>query len=192
MELVSRTKGKLCDAVKADFGDSLEENYHQLKKTFRGYCGLSQCISGYRLQDLGLSVKPLATQSLPNYYFGHAALTVLHKDNCQQRLYLIDPTFIQFRALEDCDRSPVHFLQCKSGMKLQDELLNKGYVQFSPYLSHLYLTAFCNGKRPFKSDQDAFDFCKKPPKHRYHFSHGSGSNQFDRSELAKLGLLIEP
>ncbi len=57
--------------------EEASEDFPDLQKNvLRGYCGFTQCVAGYALQDMGLKPKAFVTHSLPLFYHGHAGLTL--------------------------------------------------------------------------------------------------------------------
>jgi hypothetical protein len=163
-----------------------------ITQVFRGLCGLAQCIGGYALQDLNVDVRAVATQSLQGYWHGHAALTARLTDRGNSRLYLIDPTFIQFSDdVVDGALSPVSRLgETKDGQELTNALLERGYVELTPRRAWLYTAAFCQGHPPFATEEEAYRFLEAPPDHPYHFRQEPDSNRFSRAKLGQEGLLI--
>lgn len=162
-----------------------------LTNIFKGQCGLAQCIGGYALQDLGLNVKPLATQSLGHLnWHGHAILTVRFDDD----IYLIDPTFTQFcgSAIIDGALSPeMHLSQTQEGLFIIDQLLHHGHIRLTPERAHLYLAALCQGIEPFSDNNQAYAFFRDPPSHPYHYHHEPDNDLYSRQNLYKNGLLIK-
>lgn len=165
-----------------------------LQSIFTGCCGLAQCIAGYALQDLGVSVKPLATQSLGDYYrHGHAALVCEVAEESGSRWHLIDPTFEQFCVAQDAqDRSSpaFHLRQSSEGANIVAQLSKRGHVSLTPARAMLYLSSFCNGVAPLENDA-AMVFMKNPPPHPYHFRRDVDSDEYSRENLGQYGQLID-
>lgn len=162
-----------------------------LTKTFAGYCGLAQCIAGYALQDLSIPVRPVATQSLPDFWHGHAILTA----TINERLFLIDPTFAQFCEADTMYETPsprAILSRTPEGNTMLELLLGRGYLALTPERAGLYLASLCKGRNPLNGDADAYSFLERPPHHPYHFHHEPDDDMFDRKVLARNGLLIAP
>lgn len=191
--IVERTRETLCSNENLDQPQSWATPTIDLCEKFRGLCGLAQCIAGYALQDAGTDVKPLATQSLTNYWHGHAALTVQTNDGGIERSFLIDPTFCQFLAPSEGEGpSPVSRLhETAEGTRIAESLLENGYIELNENVAALYISSFCKGVCPL-SIRDAFNFANNPPAHPYHFRRDEGCDDFSRDNLAGWGLLIRP
>ncbi len=162
-----------------------------LRTRFQGCCGLAQCVAGYALQDAGLRVRPVATQSLRDCWYGHAALTVALDDQART-LLLIDPTFVQFTGAAE-PGSPYqpaeHLSRSAPGRALLSDVLGAGFAELTPQRAAHYLASFCEGRRPMNGNQ-AILFLRDPPPHAYHFRKDAGSDAFSRENLSKLGLLL--
>ena len=189
--IVKGTRGVLLRATEGVSNDPSDEQSLDLRVRFQGCCGLAQCVAGYALQDEGLSVRPLATQSLKGYWYGHAALTVEVEEDGVERLFIVDPTFCQFIAsAEAAVPLPATYLrQTPEGALLLAEILRDGYAELTEERALLYLDAFCNGNSGL-GIKEAFDFVKNPPEHPYHFRRDIDSDEFSRESLKNLGWRI--
>lgn len=187
-DLVRETRAVLIRAMERERFRYEQKEFFSLRKTFEGYCGLAQCVAGYALQDAGAVVRPLATQSLEVYRAGHAALTVSVNDDSCSRLYLIDPTFVQFCRGRNNENAPGNILdRTEAGREIKKELLEKGFIELTPERAQLYLASFCAGRAPFQSTQNAFEFCTNPPAHGYHYKHDYNDDMFSRENLLRNG-----
>lgn len=191
--LVDETRVILRHAIDRDFKD--EEGYRNwLRESFHGYCGLAQCVAGYALQQAGAVVHPLATQSLDNNWFGHAALTVTVNTKGEDSVYLVDPTFRQFCmeddqiTYEDNISPGAQLDKTFVGRVFKKEILEFGFAELTPARAALYLSSFCKGES-FAEDT-AFEFCKNPPPHGYHFKYDYNSDRFSPENLARQGDII--
>jgi hypothetical protein len=179
---------KLREAVDDDYRNS-PPHERELATCFNGYCGLSQCIAGYYLQDIGVPVMPLATQSLPGWIFGHAALTVRIASGNFEKVFLVDPTFVQFTAVKI---RPSPLFEGQTGEFIKKRLVEAGYIELTPVIAAAYLSAFCGGKAPFSTAEEAYSFCANPPPHEFHYRHSPDNDWFSRENLAMRGQLLGP
>jgi hypothetical protein len=177
-QIVQDTRKKLLKALGRDLAHSVDDN------DFAGCCGLAQCIAGYRLQDMGFQPEAFATQSLPEWKIGHAALVWEVSGPCGSQLFLIDPTFKQFSTSAQNSNEQIRLFF--------DQLTDNGYVELKPTDCEAYLAFFCDGASPLSSAEAAYEFLRCPPRHEYHFSAGDGTSRFDRKELSDQQLLILP
>ncbi|EPA97881.1 hypothetical protein [Pseudomonas sp. G5(2012)] len=165
-----------------------------LQSIFAGCCGLAQCIAGYALQDLGVPVKPLATQSLEGYYQqGHAVLVCKVAEKADSRWHLIDATFGQFcgeAKYLDTPSPAFYLMQSAEGAGMTAALLERGHVSLTPERAALYLSAFCNGVAPLEKGL-AMVFMQNPPQHPYHYRRDIGCDDYSRENLGRYGQLID-
>lgn len=190
--IIEGTRDALLRATQEDCKPLPAPAAPDLTARFQGCCGLAQCIAGYALQDAGLKVRPVATQSLRDYWHGHAALSVEVAEAQGRNWFILDPTFCQFCAVQPDDAVPLpafHLQQSAEGAALLAALLEDGYAALTADRAILYLAAFCRGTSPFERDK-AFDFLKNPPSHPYHFRRDVDCEDFSRDNLARRGLLI--
>jgi len=139
---------------------------------FKGQRGAAQSSLYFAFKDMGMPFRPLATQSLSNYYFGHAAGIV--PDFEDGKVYLIDPTFKQFQHTELDAIPPADILAAtEEGRFILTSLLEDGYVELTAERARLYLEAFLNGESIGLSDEEALDFITNPPDHRFHLIFSS-------------------
>lgn len=192
-QIVQRTQHKVRGALHVVQEIDRPSCAPTLSETFRGQCGLAQCIAGYALKDLGMQVHPIATQSLDAYWHGHAALSVEVESEDRTRWFIIDPTFIQFCqdvAPAEVPNPSFYLNTDEEGRSILNLLTERGFFELTPGRASSYLAAFCQGKRPFQTDDDAFAFLKRPPFHPYHFCYSPGSDRYSRETLQRDGLLI--
>ena len=164
---------------------------YNLTEKFIGQCGLAQCLGGYALNDLGYSCHPIATQSLQDYWHGHATLSTHFSHKLLDNIYLFDPTFIQFcHNYYDHDFvSPSTILKSSmEGRRILKDIFKKGYLEVTPRTAQIYLSSFCQGK--MMPLHEAFSFVSNPPYHPYHFCFEPGDHRFSREALKTNGLLI--
>lgn len=163
-EIVRQTRESLREKI---LFNSPIESFKPLNTIFRGHCGTAQCLTGYGLEDCGVTVKPIATQSLRGCAFPHAALSAAGED----KLYIVDSTFSQFCAnsARGSDNPEGIMSQTTEGEYAVRQLVEHGYVEASPSLAYLYFRAFCKGNSPFMDEKQAFDFLKDPGSNPYHF-----------------------
>lgn len=191
--VVGDTREKLRKAIDDDAKTNPHVDAPALMQSFAGCCGLAQCVAGYFLQDLGVAVKPIATQSLPGWRQGHALLCITAPDQAGGRSYLFDPTFIQFchRTEESAHPTPPVDLLSGLGEKNATMLIQDGFVELTDEIAAAYLSFFCHGEMPFASPADCLAFCKDPYPHPYHFNAGDGTDRFSRAQLHRDGLSLQ-
>lgn len=193
-EIVMKTQEILRYATQLHADHLNQRDLTDLQAAFAGCCGLAQCVAGYAFQDLGVPAKPLATQSLEDYWVqGHAALVVEIPEGPDSGWYLIDPTFCQFcveAASEDAP-SPANYLsQTSTGLDIVTSLLSRGYLKLTPEIAALYLSSFCMGISPLQANE-AMAFMKNPPPHPYHFRRDIECDDYSRENLARYNQLID-
>ncbi len=189
--VIKKTRLYLINSATSNFNINAENPYltNTYLKMLEGRCGFVQSLIGYALQDLGLRVKPMATQSLKEYYHGHAALSLELPIENGFKWFLIDPTFGQFCTTERCNLDievpdPGYYLiGTEKGKEIADSLLRKGYVEIDPTMAFLYLSSFCKGHPPFKEESEAFGFLKDPPKNNMHYWFSRESMSRDKLSL---------
>lgn len=197
IDIARRTRKILLRAISDDCTRNYRPNQKTLSKTFLGYCGLAQCIAGYFIEDHiildGISVKPVATQSLQGWWHGHALLSIkiATTENCC--LYLLDPTFKQFMGKNGSHaKNPFELMrQSTEGRLMANELCLYGVTRLTPFRASIYIMSFCQGHRPFDTDNDAFEFFQSPPEHPYHFAYAPGDDRFSRPSLQAAGYTLD-
>ncbi|MBQ6841446.1 MAG: hypothetical protein IJO63_04965 [Bacilli bacterium] len=130
---------------------------------FHNKCDTAQAMEYHYLKDLGLEPIPSMTQfAITNHIIGHSFLVVKLLVEDQERLYLLDPTYIQFFSQEDCSMqkfyvsalSPDTILATPDpGFFIREKqkgmakfLLDHGYILLTPEVARMYGDSFFNTK----------------------------------------------
>ncbi len=195
--VVAQVRGLLLKGLRADFSRSNgnpEFTPDLSKQSLKGYCGFAQCAAAYVLHDMGVEVKAVAIQSLPETAHGHVFLTAaIPLASGGKQWLLLDPTFKQFcgpgpapdSASQNHEISPGFYMQMQAdGEARRNQLLSKGYLPLTHENAGHYLAAFCRGLNPLKSDDEAFSFLTDPPSSKMNY-------WFSREELASKGYGIK-
>ena len=191
-----RAKAVLQKAVHDDCDRFSNFDRASLTKTFNGYCGLAQCMIGLFVDEHfdGRSVRiaPFASQSLENWWFGHAAVVVTTGESDNLRTYIIDPTFVQFEEAESIGVvGPVQILnRTEAGSALARKLLENGVAEIDASLAFLYSSSFSHGVSSFSHPEDALNFLRNPPFHPYHFSYSDSGTLYDQRLLRERGYTL--
>lgn len=192
-----RAKAVLQKAVHDDCDRFSNFDRASLTKTFNGYCGLAQCMIGLFIDEHfdGQSVKiaPFASQSLEDWWFGHAAVVITAGQGEGSRSFIVDPTFVQFDQAEAIGiTGPVQILKrTESGAALAKKLSETGVAEIDGALADLYASAFRRqGISPFRCPKDALQFLRNPPEHPYHFSYSGSGTMYDADMLRERGYTI--
>ena len=161
-----------------------------LKHDFKGQCGAAQSMLYYAFQNMGMTFRPLNTQSLSNYYFGHASGVL--EDGKAGKTYLVDPTFAQFKHTEYDAIPPADILgSTDEGHLILQSLLKDGYIELTPLRARLYLESFLNGENLSLSDEQAFDFILNPPQNKHHLTFGFPTIQGTPENLQAAGFWLD-
>ena len=161
---------------------------NSLSHDFTGQCGAAQSILFYAFADLGIKYKPFASQSLENYFFGHAA-GIISDDKGKH--YLIDPTFTQFATNKNQEQPSDILRKSDEGCKLLEELLKKYFFEVTKDTAYLYLQSFLNKQKVNISKDEAYQFLINPPQHEYHLTYASDDRKATRTSLKNDGFLLE-
>lgn len=179
--LIAKTRGMLKKALALDYkidhenlpvveGDihlkgrgSLDFN----KSSLLGYCGHAQSFLNWSLQERGYAPacftinKGNGTDAHPaipsGAAFNHVAMTVDIPTTEGVKTFLLDPTFRQFCA-GDKNEPGALLANSPDGEHIVKTLLADGFIELTPEIASIYITAFCKGIRPFTSEKDAQKF----------------------------------
>jgi hypothetical protein len=191
-----RAKNVLQKAVHDDCDRFENFDRASLTKTFNGYCGLAQCMIGLFIDEhfdrQSVKIAPFASQSLENWWFGHAAVVVSASEGKDVRSFIIDPTFVQFVEAKDIGiAGPIQILQrSEEGAALAKKLSETGVAEIDATFAELYASAFCQGVSSFQCPEDALQFLRNPPQHPYHFSYSGSGTMYDAGMLRERGYTI--
>lgn len=130
------------------------------RHTFKGKCGKTQSALVYWLEEMGLTGKPVAFQSIigRNGYFNHVWTTLALLVEGKKQWFLLDPCYQQF--CEVSRRAPGQYFP------LAQELANKGFITLTPDVAMTYLQAINLNRPVFESSTEAMNFMTSPPRHK--------------------------
>lgn len=130
---------------------------------FSWKCDLAQSILCHYLNKIGCPNFPCMTQSaITNDIEGHSFVTIMLMVNDEEKVFLLDPTYIQFFKKENCTKdkifvSPMYpdkvLLKPHPGYYIKEEdkdmasyLLNHGHILLDEKAARMYGDSFYNTK----------------------------------------------
>ena len=144
--------------------------YEQLKKisidmnlnTLDGFCELSQLITIYPLEELGLKVTKNTAASNFEFDKNHSFGTVTFNIDGEEQVYLIDPTYKQFFIKENCTKGKLYIGESVSPGYYADktfasDLLKKGYIKLDKEKAKMYGEPFTKSAKKDSSFIDYYD-----------------------------------
>ncbi len=130
-------------------------------------CDLAQSIIYYYLKSLNIESNPVNTNEIMEGVCGHSLITATFKTKQGEKIYLIDPTYIQFFSRENCDPSkfviinnricispdPGYFVIRSQSTKTLMTLLEEGYAELTEELAKAYGDSFFQTKQGIEPSQ---------------------------------------
>ncbi len=154
-------------------------------------CDLAQSMIYYYLNKLGINVHSVNTNDVIPGVSGHSLILASFDTTEGEKLFLIDPTYLQFFSSEKCDDSkfviinntvcvspdPGYFVVKSGKEEVILPLLKNGYIEFNEDVAEVYGDSFFKTKQGTLSSQ-------------INNNHASGSNyikwfMYYKSNLSK-------
>lgn len=130
-------------------------------------CDLAQSMIYYYLKGLNINVHPVNTNDVIDAVCGHSLILATIKTTAGDKLYLIDPTYIQFFSKENCNINkfviinnkvciapdPGFFVVNSKNTNKLLPLLTEGYIEFKEDVAKAYGDSFFQTKQGTAPDQ---------------------------------------
>lgn len=189
---------------------------------FLGYCGVGQGITGFTLQNMGLNpniinVNPTFGKNVGRHAFVTVRIPIKNEEgNINNKLYLVDTTYKQFFLRDEVTISNGTYikdkkfggkvapmagywvLRMKKGTKFAQELLEKGFIEFTEENAKIYGDGFV------LEEKERRDYTKVPTKKEMNTSiegkvylsaveviKNQEEIDFEREEFEYLGINIK-
>lgn len=180
----------------ADYEDISMKNY-----SFSFKCDLAQSMICYYLNDLNIKCNPINTNEVINGVCGHSLVLAYYGE----KIYLIDPTYIQFFSKEKCDINkyviiddkicispdPGYFVVRDNKENIILPLLENGYIEFNEEVAKAYGDSFFQTKQGVSLEESKNNVAGGSNYIKWFNSYTSNlSKTID--ELENMNLLIKP
>ena len=143
------------------------ENVNMEDYSYSYKCDLAQSIIFYYLNELNIKTNPINTNEVINGVCGHSLITAIFKTDNGEKLYLIDPTYIQFFDKENCDKNkfvvindlvcvtpdPGFFVVNANNVNILLPLLKNGYIELTEDVAKAYGDSFFQTKQGVSLNQ---------------------------------------
>ena len=137
------------------------EGFDMREYLYSSKCDLAQSMICYYLNKLGISVNPVNTNEIIPGVCGHSFVIARFESTNGEKIFLIDPTYIQFFDEENCDinkfviidgkvciaPSPGFFVIEDGSEKKIMPLLTDGYIEFTEEVAKIYGDSFFRTKQ---------------------------------------------
>ena len=167
-------------------------------------CDLTQSMISYYLKDLNIKVNPVNTNEVIADVCGHSLIIANFKTASGEKIYLIDPTYIQFFSKENYDISkfvivknkvciapdPGFFVVNSNNTNLLMPLLTDGYIEFTEEVAKAYGDSFFQTKQGISPDQIKYNVASGSKYIKWFQSYTSQLSK-SKEELSNMDLLIE-
>ena len=136
------------------------ENVDMQDYSYSYKCDLAQSMIYYYLNQFNINANPVNTNEVIKDVCGHSIITTKINTTDGEKIYLIDPTYIQFFTKERCDirkfiiikericetPDPGFFIQIKHNEEVIKPLLEDGYIEFREDVAKAYGDSFFQTK----------------------------------------------
>ena len=157
-------------------------------------CDLAQSMIYYYLKGLNINAHPVNTNEVINGVCGHSLILVTINTTSGERLYLVDPSYIQFFSKENCNITkfiiiknqvcvapdPGFFVVNSSNTEKLLPLLRAGYIEFTEDIAKAYGDSF------FQTKQGT-----SPEQIKYNVASGSNYIRWFKNFTSKISKTVE-
>ena len=171
--------------------------------SFSYKCDLAQSMICYYLNSIGINAKPINTNEVINGVTGHSFVIASYNTEVGEKLFLIDPTYIQFFNKENCNASKYVILKnqvCISpdpGFFIVENheedrvkpLLEDGYIELTEEVAKAYGDSFFQTKQGTNYNQIRNNKASGSNYIKW-FKGCTSSLSKSEDELYNMGLLI--
>ena len=184
----------------ADYEETTIEDYSYSFK-----CDLAQSMIYYYLKNLNIKVNPVNTNEMIKDVTGHSLIVANINTTEGEKIYLVDPTYIQFFSKENCDPNkfviindmvcispdPGYFVIRNNNEDLVMPLLTYGYIEFSEDVAKAYGDSFFQTQQGINPNQIDHNVASGSSYIKW-FNHTTSNLSKSEEELANLNLLFTP
>lgn len=135
--------------------------------SFSYKCDLAQSIIFYYLNNIGINANPININEVINGVTGHSFVIATFNTTIGEKVYLIDPTYIQFFDKNKCNINrfvilknkvcispdPGYFIVESHNEKIINPLLENGYIELTEKVAKAYGDSFFKTKQGTNYDQ---------------------------------------
>lgn len=182
-------------------------DYEGIKMSEYSYsnkCDLAQSMICYYLRDLGIKVNPINTNEVIPGVCGHSLVIATFNTIIGEKIFILDPTYIQFFCKENCDISkfviindivcvspdPGYFIAKSNKDYVILPLLQNGYIEFIVEVAKVYGDSFFQTKQGTLLEQVKNNVTSGLNYIRW-FKHYTSTLSKSKEELADMNLLVE-
>ena len=166
-------------------------------------CDLAQSMICYYLRNLGIKVNPVNTNEVIPGVCGHSLVIASIETDIGEKLFLLDPTYIQFFCKEKCDISkyviinnkvcvspdPGYFVAESNNEEVILPLLENGFIEFRDDVAKVYGDSFFQTKEGILPSQVKNNVASGLSYIKW-FQHYTSTLSKTEEELADMNLLI--
>lgn len=172
--------------------------------SYSNKCDLAQSMICYYLQNLGIKVNPVNTNEVISGVCGHSFVIASFNTNEGEKIFLLDPTYLQFFSKEKCDShrfviidnsicvapDPGFFVVENHNESVILPLLQNGYIELTEKVAKAYGDSFFQTKQGTIPNQinnnraSGLNYIKW-------FIHYTSSLSKSLEELREMDLLID-
>ena len=182
----------------ADHEDTTIDDYSYSFK-----CDLAQSMIYHYLNNLNIKVNPVNTNEMIKDVTGHSLIVANINTTEGEKIYLVDPTYIQFFTKEGCDKSkfvilkdkvcitpdPGYFISESNSEETVMPLLTDGYIELTDEVAKAYGDSFFQTKVGVTPNQMQYDVATGSSYIRW-FQHFTSRISKSEEELSDMNLLI--
>lgn len=172
--------------------------------SYSNKCDLAQSMIYYYLRNLGIKVNPINTNEVISGVCGHSIVIATFKTIIGEKIFLLDPTYLQFFCKENCDISkyvvinnivcvspdPGYFIAKSNKEDVILPLLQNGYTELREEVAKVYGDSFFQTKQGTLLEQVKNNVTSGLNYIRW-FKHYTSKLSKTKEELANMDLLIE-
>lgn len=168
-------------------------------------CDLAQSMICYYLNEIGVETKPINTNEVIDGVCGHSLVIAKINTELGEKLFLIDPTYLQFFSKENCSSTkftiikdkvciapdPGYFIIENKNEDIIKPLLENGFIELTEEVAKAYGDSFFQTKQGVTLDQIKYNVATGSNYIKWFNNHKSNLSK-TKEELNDMNLLIKP
>ncbi len=187
--------------VRKKIADQEKENMADYSFPYK--CDLAQSMIYYYLKGLNIKTNPVNTNEIIQNIHGHSLVIANINTIEGEKLYIVDPTYIQFFTKEGCSSNkftiiknmicttpdPGYFIKASNNEEKVLPLLENGYIELTEEVAKAYGDSFYQTKEGVTPHQMEYDVASGNSYIRW-FQHYTARLSKSEEELGNLNLLV--
>lgn len=179
------------------------EEINMIENTYTNKCDLAQSMTYYYLKELNVKVNPVNTNEVIEGVCGHSFVIAYFNTTVGEKLYLIDPTYLQFFFKENCDINrfiiikdkvcrtpdPGFFVVKNNKQDTILPLLTEGYIEFREDVAKVFGDSFFQTKQGVHKNQIQYNVASGQSYIKW-FERYTSNLSKSEEELRAMDLLI--